>query len=342
MVFSPEGVWQIDGGEENFSATNVQVTKLSEIGTSFARSIVSTGQAIYYWGQGGIYRIVQNDVSLKGVANNISYSKVNRLVEEVEFPERISGIFDVVSQECRWVFCEKGKTTVARQCSSELVFDTVTEAFSINRFPTGSQYPQMLGYVPIERYRTTDSDRGTSVALVGVAGDGNRTGDSGMQYEFYTYTNEDYLDYDHIAGGVDANAYMLGGFITASDSQRKKQVGYVTCSFKRTEDGFIGSEETGWEASNPSSCFMQSQWGWTSSATTGKWGRKQQVYRMPRLYVPDDPATDDWSNFGYEVINSRSKVRGMGKALSILFESEPGKNFRLYGWGSNASIADSV
>jgi hypothetical protein len=163
-----------------------------------------------------------------------------------------------------------------------------------------------------------------------------------MQYEFYTYTNEDYLDYDHIAGGVDASAYMLGGFITASDSQRKKQVGYVTCSFKRTEDGFIGSEETGWEASNPSSCFMQSQWGWTSSATTGKWGRKQQVYRMPRLYVPDDPATDDWSNFGYEVINSRSKVRGMGKALSILFESEPGKNFRLYGWGSNASIADSV
>ncbi len=342
MVFSPEGVWQIDGGENNFSANNVQVTKLSDIGTNYARSIVSTGKAIYYWGEGGIYSIVQNDVSLKGVANNVSYAKVNQLVEEVEYPERISGIYDIVSQECRWLFCEKGKTIRYRQCSSELVLDTVTEAFSLNRFPVGSQYPQLIGYVPVERYRTTDSDRGTSVALVAVQGDGNRTGDSGMSYEFYTYTNGGFRDYAHIDGGVDAKAYTLGGYITASDSQRKKQMGYVTCSFKRTEDGFTGSEEAGWEATNPSSCFMQTQWGWTSSATTGKWGRKQQVYRFQRLYVPEDPSTDDWSNFGYDVINSRTKVRGMGKAVSVLFESEEGKNMHLYGWGSNASVADNV
>lgn len=338
VAFASNGVWQIDGGAENFSANELRVQKLSSIGTEYPGSIVSTGGSVLYWSKGGIYQIVKDDISLKGIETNLSYLKVHSVVINNEYPERVKGAYDPVSGEVRWLFCEEGYTAVARQCSSELVYDPVSSNFTINRFPVGEAYPHLVGYVELDRSDRKDTDRGSSLRLLGV----DKPTAGTLRFSLFDFTNESFLDYPDINSGTDAKAYMLGGYITASDSQRKKQIGYLTCNFKRTEDGFTGSEETGWDAQHPSGCLMQTQWGWTSSATPGMWGRKQQVYRLPRLYVPEDPATDDWSNFGYDVISSRNKIRGMGKALSILFESEEGKDMHFLGYGTVASIAQTV
>lgn len=338
IVIADNGIWQIDGGESPFSANNFQIQKLSTTGTSYANSIVSSGDKIFFWAEGGIYQIEQDAVSLQGVSNNISYSTINKLVQSVQNPEAISGAYDKISGEVRWLFCEKDYYVNFRHPSSEVIYDTVTQTFSLNRFPVGGNYPRLLGYIERDRQDRTDTDRGSSLWIVGVSEGTSSDYVAGL----YDFTNENYVDFEDIGGGEDAKAYMVGAYQTFGDTQRNKQANYLTCSFKRTEDGFEGSEATGWNPTNPSGCLMQTQWEWTSSVGAGKWGKKQQVYRLPRLWVPEDPATDDWSDFAYTVISSKTKLRGSGKALSIKFESEPGKDMHLYGISTTVDMNGAV
>src|SRR3546814_11307942 len=74
---------------------------------------------------------------------------------------------------------------------------------------------------------------------------------------------------------------------------------------------------------------MQTQLDWTNSANSNKWSRKMQVYRLRRPYFPNG-AGDEYDN-GYYVTETKSRVRGSGKVMSILFESEPGKHLEILG-----------
>ena len=55
-----------------------------------------------------------------------------------------------------------------------------------------------------------------------------------------------------------------------------------------------------------------------------------QAYRYRKQYTPSGPE-DDYDT-GFEVVSSRNKLRGRGKAFSIYFETEPNKDCRLIGW----------
>ena len=54
-----------------------------------------------------------------------------------------------------------------------------------------------------------------------------------------------------------------------------------------------------------------------------------QAYRIPRLYIQEDATYD----YGQDVIVSKSKIRGKGRALSFDIRSETGKDLYIYGWG---------
>ena len=75
---------------------------------------------------------------------------------------------------------------------------------------------------------------------------------------------------------------------------------------------------------------MQSQWNWTDSVNSGKWGTQFQAYRLRRPYIPQ--SADDTFTYGERVVVTKNKLRGSGRALSLLIESEAGKDMRLLGW----------
>lgn len=81
---------------------------------------------------------------------------------------------------------------------------------------------------------------------------------------------------------------------------------------------------------NFSGLYVQAQWEWCTSAASGRWGQRFQAYRLRQLYA-DDSATGVFE-YGYSVMTSRNKIRGQGRALSLKFTTEPGKNCILYGW----------
>ena len=91
------------------------------------------------------------------------------------------------------------------------------------------------------------------------------------------------------------------------------------------------------DTSNVNSCKMTSKWDFATSSSTGKHTAKQEIYRLNSLRM--DNAGDDEDAYGFEVIETKTKIRGHGKALVLRFESSPGKDFELLGWGLDVTGA---
>ena len=136
--------------------------------------------------------------------------------------------------------------------------------------------------------------------------------------------------------GADAPAFLLTGYITGGDSSLDKWMPYVTTRLKRTESGFSIDDLGVLTMDGESSCVLQAQWEWTNSADSNRWSRPQQTYKLPRLVYYDID-----SLFNFDVINTRSKIRGKGKSISLKYSSEPGKDMFIYGWGMDVLVKET-
>lgn len=163
-----------------------------------------------------------------------------------------------------------------------------------------------------------------------------------VSYTIAKYKNEDHYDFTILlgdAGGIDAESYLITGWLSGGDNQRLKQAHFLTMHFYKTEDGFI-EVDGDFVPTNQSSCKIQSQWAWANHTNSGKWGTEFQAYRHKRMYFPVD-VNDNFDNGFYTVI-SRNKLRGSGKVLSLLIKSEPGKHLDLIGWSMMLGVAPGV
>ena len=93
---------------------------------------------------------------------------------------------------------------------------------------------------------------------------------------------------------------------------------HIVTHFKKTEDGYDVGEDEELLLRNPSSCLVQAQWEWSNHPNSGKWGREWQAYRFRRYYIPEN-ASDEFNN-GHSTVVTKSKLRGSGTVLSLLFK----------------------
>ena len=84
---------------------------------------------------------------------------------------------------------------------------------------------------------------------------------------------------------------------------------------------------------------MQAQWQWTNSINSNRWSRPQQAYRLNRYYFPTDSSNYD---DGHYVVETKSKLRGDGKVLSLLYQSEPNKHCEILGWSLIIGVNGNV
>lgn len=83
--------------------------------------------------------------------------------------------------------------------------------------------------------------------------------------------------------------------------------------------------------SDINSCILKGKFDFGINPATGKWSTEQEVYRLNALRMDNVSSVE--ANYGYEVIETKNKVRGNGKSLILRFESSEGKDFQLLGWG---------
>lgn len=82
--------------------------------------------------------------------------------------------------------------------------------------------------------------------------------------------------------------------------------------------------------SDTNSCILTGKFDFSVRETAGKWASPQEIFKLNALRM--DNAGGVESRYGYSVVETKSKVRGSGKALVLRFESTDGKDFEILGW----------
>lgn len=348
IVFAENGVWEVYGDTGGFVATSFQLSRVSNIGISNQKAVVDANGTLIYFSKAGIYALVQDPASGRFGAQSLSLTTIqsfyNTLPEEAK--NHAKGFFDEKENRVRWLYNDEDNYTESNyinRYNRELILDLTLQAFYPHSFsvlnkPYVCDYIELPGYASatIEEEVYAGNDQvfaGSDEVYVPTAVTVNRV----AQFDFLAmvdtgftvakYRNGGFLDWETYDGfGTDYSSYLLTGYEIKGDLMRNKQVPYILFYFERTEDGF----DENLNALHPSGCLVQSQWNWTDSVNSGKWGTQFQAYRLRRPYIPQ--SADDIFTYGERVVVTKNKLRGSGRALSLLIESEAGKDMRLLGW----------
>ena len=356
VVFAENGVWEISGRDGVFAADDFFVSRVTNIGAIGAGSIINVEDSIIYWSDGGIYVLSPNETG-RLVSQNISENTIQTLFTSIPSVGRLNakGNYDPISRKVSWLYNDSDDygSTQRSSYNKELVFDTVLQAFYPNELvemPTSSPY--IASYVQVTEFLTVDKldsvvVNGEPVVVNGeelVVTSQIRASGQGITkyltiipsttdvtFTLSHYRNALFKDWYSVDNdGVDAAAYLVVGYEMFQDSQRRKYLPYITMHFKRTETGFVDTGDGNLDAVNASSCLVQAQWDFANSAASGKWGTPFQAYRLKRAYIPADE--DDTFDYGWNVITTKNRVRGSGRALSLKLYTEEEKNCHIYGW----------
>lgn len=352
LVFADNGVWEIAGGSEiGFTATAYRVNKITSFGCLSAKSVVKVGSSAMYWSKEGIQIIRDSGGGLFQTAN-MSDERIKTMYSQIrpESKENATGFFDESEGKVSWIY----NTTIE---SKKLVFDTLLNTYSLFAYAPSNvseSLPRIYGefLTPSTVHDTSDGTHvakeqfNSTSALYDVGAQtyaGNCT--EGKGDEAILTTAEDFRDWTSHSGmanpptPIDAEAYLVTGFLTAGDSQRYKQVPFLTLHFNKTETGYEDSGDD-FLPKGESSCLVQTQWEWSNSPNSGMWGAKFQGYRHKRHYFPVD-VNDPYDN-GFSVVTTKNKLRGKGRALSLRLETEAGKDCQLLGYGMVMGVTGGV
>lgn len=350
IVIATNGVWSISGGSDyGFSATNFKTQRISTFGALGSRSVVEDSSKVLYWSEDGIYIVGKDQLGDYG-ANNITQSTIQTFYEAISntAKEKAIGVYDAVGKKIRWVYHE-GERFSSSSETKELVLDLTINAFYVNRIMRLANNSAEM----ISAFRSTPFQSGTGNTLILANTEevfagaeqvvapniGRQAGLQTTRYlcvvlvggmPFYTfayYNNPNFMDWEQVDNvGVDAKAFLSTGDYTADDSSIYKQVPYLTVHMRRTESG-VDAELN---PLSPSGCLVRSMWDWANGYNSNKWSPLVQAYRYKKIYTPSGP--EDTFDTGFEIVTSRNKLRGRGRAFSLYFETEPGKDCRLIGW----------
>lgn len=362
VIVAENGVWAVLGGSEfGFTATANKVVKITEHGCSNTGSVVLVDGTVVYWGDDGIYQISPNDVgSLK--ETNLSNSTIQTLYESIPDLDKlyVQGHYDTYERKVRWLY---GNRVGDASDTVELVLDFNVSAFYKNLIPgVATGRPNVVAPVEVPPFKigsVTHDVYDGSVQVFhnsdAVQVTANRQ-INGLReskyltvvetlptilYTFASYKDDTFVDWSTQDGvGVDSPAFILTGYAGLGDYQRYKQVPYITFHFNKTEDGFFTDGNGDIFPLHESSCKVQAQWEWANSIASGRWGREFQAYRHKRAYIPANDG-DTYDN-GFSTVVSKSKLRGKGKVISLLIQTEPLKDCQILGWSTITSGATNV
>ena len=359
IIFATNGIWAVSGGtDEGFTAEAFIVKKISDKGILAPKSVVVVDSSCMFWGDDGIYAVSATEVG-GYQSQNISSNTIQKKYESIPIEQRrqASGIYDKYDNTARWVYGER----VSGSESYELVFNLDLSAYTFNVIkPVGSTTGFLLAPVTVPPFKTgievVDVEVGTEPVVIAfdqIVIDEKSPVSSNRETFYFTalsenrasvgftaYTNERFADWSQdVADGIDAEAYLITGYGPQGDFQRRKQVSRITTYMEKTEDSYV-LDGTDIVPANQSGCILQARWDWHNTPSGNRWGRENQIYKNKRLFMPEglNSAHDD----GESVVTTKTKLRGHGKTLSLLFKSEPEKDCKILGWSMVTDVSTNV
>lgn len=355
LVLASNGIWQIVGtAQAGFTATGYEVNKLSNFGCVSQGSVVLVNDTVVYWSHSAICQVSRDAVGGFTVSP-ITDTSIKTLYQNIPIVAKkyTSAAFNSSSKTIIWMYKEgmTDDTTYPYQKTSILALDTRLGAFFTLSFPVSTALPVFVTGMStkestdtaIEANVVTSSGDSVIADTDDVVADINVRFSSERQFKFLTVTPtggvtfsdfltledapakfRDWFSYNDVGEGYEA--YVLTGLNFGGNGPTKQQQAlYISTFMQKTETGF--TEE--YAPINASSCFVQGRWDFTDSTVANKWGPEQQIYRRRRMFAP--PSLDEFDD-GYAVVIAKSKIRGRGKSLQLMFTTEEDYDAVLLGW----------
>lgn len=359
VILSNNGVWSISGGAEaGFSATQQEIRKISNIGSVGRETLIEAEGTIFYWSKGGIYTLATNQVSGLLEAQNITDQTIQDLYLSISDEAKVNarGFYDQQDKKLIWLFNDTPEydgISSKYKYNRALIFDIVLGAFYTYTFSTDNEVPFIAALTAkdltreqaVESFNHNEySDYAPETAI-----DYCEYGDIELkvkaltfvkitetQYkytfsEFGSHDMKDWMQYD--GDGVFYKCYAETGANIAEDLISEKEIMQLYLFMKRTETAFVPDGEGNVLLDRPSGANMFTKWHWSSSSSSNRWSEPEQSYRLNREYIPSGIFPEEF-DYGFDVIQTINQIRGKGRAISIRFDSEDGKDFHLLGWAS--------
>jgi hypothetical protein len=339
VVIASNGVWFIQSGAQGFTATDYALNKVSEIGAEGPETVVVADSLLFWWSRIGIQGLSQASGQFGPVPGafekqNLTEDTIKTFFNEIpiEYRRGVKGAFDPATNCVYWLY--QVDATKRRRI---LVLNLKNSAFIPWEINNAGSYPIGMFISPFFAANTRVP---TFLNLLSREELKSVVGPSTIILNRITQTNfvdKRYRDY-YTASTVDAGAWPYSlyesfietGYEVLEDGLRKKQIPFLGVFFRRTEEALI--EDGDAVLQYPSSCFMVVKWSWAGKESSNRWTSPVQVYR-PKTSPFFDSTTDLTNRAEYDIIYSRNKVRGSGRAIQFKFyEDREGYGFTIIGW----------
>jgi len=371
LVVGTEGVFEVFSRDGVFRPADLSIRKISDFKPLFntwspyvstRHPVLSDEGNLYYLAREGIIGCIYDPANRNYTPINLTAPSIDTLYREsisALTGSEALGFYSSTSKTLRFLF--KGDQSAVTDKvlgvtgDTELVYDLVLKAWTKNVYPTAARYVnnELLGYGILDIFEmsqivSTDLEYPYPLAntyLINVLDYtvGTTPSNPTRTLYFAHHTPGEFSDINisNIQDAdIDVPAFMQTGYINAGDSQRFKQTNYIVPSFLRTENGFTDDGSGNLTPTNESSCMISAWWDYADDESSAKVNAPFEAYRYNRLYIPSGPA--DTFDYGQSVITTKNRLTGRGRALSLRFESSPGKDCQLLGWGMDLGVQTKV
>lgn len=262
VVFAANGVWQITGSDGKFSATNLAVTKITDVGCIGAETVVVADDVMLYWSDAGIMALQPDQIS--GQLNDVNLSKNTIQIGYLLIGglQRMFGRGTFIAEEKKVVWLHSTDSdfdgiTNRFKYNGVLIFDTQLGAFYKYLIQdTAQTIPYVAGIIPTVPFTTGDivetvTVGGVTVTVSAVDVTVNSEGATGVDItawkllttidsdtagkvdltmgEFYSRSFKDWFKKDGL--GIEPAAFLETGYELAGNAMLDKQPVYVFSYF---------------------------------------------------------------------------------------------------------------
>lgn len=344
IVFASNGIWQILGGDNGFTATSYSVQKITSAGCVNPKTVVEVEDFIMYWSSSGIMAL-QVDQSGASKADNVTELTIKSFYLNIPVANRkyAQGVYNRTQKIVWWGYNKNvgALTQEDRYIKNRILcFDTRIGAWYAYDISLNSHLPVSLvttseSSVSSETFNVVVNTDEVIVNTDDVVADVDIPNASNQSFKLLTMTlsggtyrmswgemnNESYMDW-----GVDAAAYMLTGYNMGSTGPgRAKTIGHVQAFLKKCPIDLDANSVP----LKTASVTLETRWDFTDNGTPGKWSSPYETYRLLRPYFSEPSVSVET---GYPLVITKNKVRGRGKAVQMKWSSSPLKEMKMAGW----------
>lgn len=274
-----------------FTSSTYSVRKITSDYVLDQASIVNIGDKLLYWSLSGIKQVTPDAQSGRLGVTDITTGRIDELYKDLLGYKVISSDNIKTDNTVRWLYKDESYYR-------ELVLDLTL----------GAYYTSTLSELPVDSY-----------AIVGYNPTLYERGDVSSQLLVTTPSN---MLMVNSFTGEPVQASLVSNVGTFGDGTKRKFANYITTYMEQTEKS---QDENGLE--DTSSCKLRVAWDFADNESSNKYSREFEVYRLQRRNFSSTPEYIH----GHNVVVTRNKVRGSGRALAINVNSVSGKYCHLYG-----------